>query len=62
MLKKKQKGGSNAARQLQAMRKHRRGGRPKVMHPCPYCRLQFSATDIRKHLTECPERAKLAAS
>jgi hypothetical protein len=29
---------------------------PKVLRPCPYCKKQFGARDLRKHLPACPKR------
>jgi hypothetical protein len=40
----------------------RRGGRPRVLRPCPYCRKKFSARDLREHIPQCDKAPKRAAS
>jgi heterodisulfide reductase subunit B len=52
---------AKAAKHLQSLRKNRRGGRPAVMTPCPYCEVKFNAADFRKHLPRCPAKPKKAA-
>jgi len=43
---------------MNAARKTKSGGRPPVMHRCPYCREKFSARDVRTHKPICPARSK----
>lgn len=31
------------------------------MYPCPFCRQQFLAKDIRVHLPACPRRRRIKA-
>ena len=32
------------------------GAKPKQMRPCPFCRLPFSAVDLRLHKPRCPKK------
>ena len=32
------------------------GGRPVVLRPCPFCRKEFGAAELRKHKPECPKK------
>ena len=47
---------SEAARLLQARRKRRAGGRPKVLTPCPWCAKGFGVAELRGHLPRCPKK------
>jgi len=38
-----------AARKMAAARKTRRGGRPRVMRPCPKCGAELSARQMAAH-------------
>ena len=29
---------------------------PKVLRPCPYCKKNFGARELRKHIPVCPKR------
>ena len=40
----------------------RRGGRQRVLRPCPYCRKKFNARDLREHIPQCDKAPKRAAS
>lgn len=40
----------------------RRGGRPQVLRPCPYCREKFGARDLREHIPQCDKAPKRAAT
>ncbi|MGD0445617.1 MAG: hypothetical protein ABSA39_16910 [Edaphobacter sp.] len=48
---------SEAARALAAKRKTFAGGRPPILQPCPWCRVKFSATELRAHRPRCPQKA-----
>lgn len=45
--------GSKAAAMLQSLRRNKRGGRPKILRPCPLCMKQFGCAELRKHLPLC---------
>lgn len=47
---------SEAARTLQARRKRRAGGRPKVFYPCPYCAKRVRAAKFMAHVRWCQRR------
>src|SRR5437868_2303453 len=36
----------------------RRGGRPRVSRPCPYCREKFGARELREHVPRCDKSPK----
>jgi hypothetical protein len=36
----------------------RRGGRPQVSRPCPYCKKEFGARDLREHMPRCDKALK----
>lgn len=44
---------SEVAKWNNEARKTRAGGRPKVLHPCPKCGIQFGARDLAKHIPTC---------
>jgi hypothetical protein len=39
----------------------RRGGRPRVSRPCPYCREKFGARELREHIPQCDKARKRKA-
>jgi hypothetical protein len=47
---------ARAATLAQAKRQERKGGRPTVLHPCPWCGLQFGFRALREHRPLCPQK------
>jgi hypothetical protein len=42
------------------MMKANKGGRPKVLTPCPFCRKLYGARQLRGHFPKCPKRGNVA--
>src|SRR5437667_3526052 len=40
----------------------RRGGRPQVSRPCPYCKEKFGARELREHIPRCDKAPKRTTS
>lgn len=38
--------------------KAKRKGRKPIITPCPWCRIDFSASELRVHLPRCPQKGK----
>lgn len=44
---------SELAKAMQALRKNRRGGRPKKLKRCPTCHQKLGARELRAHTPTC---------
>lgn len=44
---------SELGRALNALRKTRAGGRPKVLRHCPKCGVPYGAVDLQRHIPRC---------
>lgn len=40
----------------------RQGGRPRLLRPCPFCKVKFGGRELREHIPRCGEAAKSTAS
>lgn len=48
---------AEVGRRRAARRDPANAGRPKTLKPCPHCREQMGARDLRAHRPICPKRA-----
>ena len=44
---------SRIARKLASLRKSHKGGRPKILRPCPKCEELYGARELREHIAQC---------